>query len=818
MNPHCHLFRKARLCRNAAPLLKSFSFIAMLLICSVRLLAQEGTVSGSVRGPQQAGLPFATVNLRSAADSNQVKGGFSGENGVFNMKNIPYGRYFLTITNIGYAPVSTPVFELAEGKGTYDAGIITLIHTATTLKGLEVKAGKRVLEKKADRFVMNVAASTYQANDLLSIFKALPFMDVERETVTINGKSNLLVLVDNVPRPKESLDAIFASMIGQDIEKIEFITNPSAQYDGTADAVINIITKKGQLMGFTGSVIAGVSQGIYANGNAGVSFTYRKKKMVINGTLNYKGGDYLVQNYGYRVLTLHDRNIVLNETPWDLYKNRTFSGTLGLQYSLSTNHSVLAQVDGNYRSMLDGTRWHNQIGFSRELGKQPDSTLVALQRANSRTNITNYSFTYKGKLDASGKKISATIIYTPLDKRTMNQMEYQNVIDPAGKILSERPVVRNTNPSNSSIVVTQADAQLPFKNAWEASAGVKLSFSKLKSDPFQELLNADQHWSLIPALSFNNLYRERVLAAYAGLQKSFGKFSFNAGVRAEKTMMKVEGVYERNFTDLFPSLLLQQIFSKDYTMAFNYKRSINRPSFVELTPYRNYLDDYTVLEGNPGLQPQYTDLLNVNAGIKNKLFIDLDYSHSKDAFSQLPIQREDTTAWKVINLDVRNYMTTISYDYRLFPWWQGNAFVRGSYFETKGMLGKDLVTNDGLAMILGFSGTFSLPCDLKLDLTFNYRTPRSYGLAESRKRSFARLALKGNLMQKKLQYTISFSDIFKDDISGFNLTTPNLNSRFYTFSDSRRIGIGLVYNFGKNTVKAAQSQKLDNEELLNRAN
>ena len=72
-------------------------------------------------------------------------------------------------------------------------------------------------------------------------------------------------------------------------------------------------------------------------------------------------------------------------------------------------------------------------------------------------------------------------------------------------------------------------------------------------------------------------------------------------------------------------------------------------------------------------------------------------------------------------------------------------------------------------------------------------------------------------MHKKLEYTIAVSDIFKDDMSGFNLKTSNLQSRFYTFNDSRRISIGLVYNFGKNTVKTAADKKLENEDLLNRA-
>lgn len=799
-------------------LFKTISLVITLLLNCLLTYGQTGSISGSVKDQQNAGVPFATITLFVQADSNQLKGGFTDEKGAFHMKEVPYGRYFLKITNVGYKTITTPAFDIAAGKD-YNTGELKFEQISTMLKGLEVKSRKPVLEKKADRFVMNVTASSYQTNDLGSIFRAMPFMDVDADgAVKINGKSNVMILVDNVPRPKESLETIFASMTGQDIEKIEFITNPSAQYDGDADAVINIITKKGQLRGFTGSVIGGVSQGVYANGNAGLSFTLREKRIVLNGNLSAKGGDYYIENYGYRILNRQTQPLVLKETPWDLNKTVTLSGLLGLEYALSPNHTIMVQVDDNHRRQLDGSRWHNTIAFSNALDGRSDSVLLGLQRAHSRTTVTNYSLSYKGKLDSLGKRISATVIFTPVERLLANEMQYQNVVDADGKILTKRPVIRNTNPGKSSIWVGQVDAQLPFANAWEVDGGAKVSISALKSYPYQEELTADQNWAVIPEFTFSNVYRERILAAYAGLQKSFGKFSFNAAVRGEKTKMKVEGAYERNFTDLFPSLLLRQEFSKDYYMAFNYKRSINRPSFIQLTSYRSYLDDYTVLEGNPSLKPQYADQLNLNTGIKNKIFIDLDYVQNKNSFTQLPIQQGDTTVWKVINLNDKYYMATLSYDYHFTSWWTGSAFIRGSYYETNGLLGGEEIRSSGLSMLLGLAGTFSLPGDLKLDFTFNYRSPRPYGLAVAREKTFARLGLKGNFAQKRIQYTIFIADIFKDDIFGFNLKASNLQSRFYTFSDSRRLGIGLVYNFGKSTVKAAQNKKLENEELLNRTN
>lgn len=801
----------------AASLLKPLLLFAATLLYGAELLAQ-GSITGAVKDEQQKAVPFATINILKA-DSSRLRSSFTDDKGMFNVKDVPYGRYLLSITSVGFATAYTNSFELGANSASFDVGAVTLQKSAAGLKEVIVRSQKPVLEKKPDRFVMNVSAGTFQSTDLLNIFRALPFMDVEGESVTINGKSNVLVLVDNVPRPKETLSAVFQTMTGQDIEKIEFITNPSAQYDGSADAVINIITRKStQSMGFTGYARATVSQGIYANGNGGISFTQRARKLVLNGMLNVNGGNFLARNYGYRVLNLQSQKIVFNESPTDLFRNRTFSGALGLEYAINANHTLGAQVDGSFRRQLPGTRWFNRIEFSDAIGGEPDSVLVGLQHAHSRTNIVNYSVNYSGKLDSLGKRVSSSIVYTSITKRTVNEMQYQNIVDAQGNVLTELPVVRNTNPSKSAIVVMQVDVQLPFANKWQVNTGAKAGFSELESNPYQEAFTTDGKWAVLPGFAFNNLYKERIVAGYAGFQKSFGKFSFNTAVRVEKTMMRVEGVYERNFTDLFPSVLLQQKFSKSYQMALSYKRSINRPSFVELTPYRTYLDNYTILQGNPALRPQYTDAVNINANIKGKLFIDLDYSGSKDALSQLPRQNVDTTVWQFINLDAKYYSSTLTYNYKFVSWWQGNVLVRGTYYETDGRLSNDLIVNDGFAVIVGINSTVSLPRDLKLDVGFNYRSPRPYGLATSRERSFVRVGLKGNLMQNKLQYTITASDIFRNDISGFNLKTSNLQTRFYTFNDSRRISVGLVYNFGKKTVKAAADKRLENEDLLNRAN
>lgn len=794
---------------------KSVCFLLPLLFLMYYSHAQ-GLVKGEVTEDAGA-VPFASVSLLKQADSVTVARGFSDEKGKFVLKNVPYGQYLLLVSYVGFAPRYQGPFEVNATHPEPDAGKIILSRTSTTLNEMVVKSKQQVIERRADRFVMNMATSTFQTTNLMDIFRSLPFMDVEGADISINGKYNILVMVDNIPKPKETVSSILESMSGQDIEKIEFITSPSSRYDASAEAVINITTKKGQLQGLTGALKGNISQGIYANGNAGVDFTYRKQKLLVSGNLNYSLGDKLVQNNGYRVLQLDNKPVVLNETPVELFKNRTISGLVNIEYQLHARHTLSMVVDFNLKKVRPGTLWDNKVAFSKSINGATDSLLRSLQDVHGKTNIVNYSLNYRWKLDDMGKRMDAVVIYTPVDKLVVNEMRFQNVLSPEGDILTRRLVVRNTNPSHSSIMLGQLDWQLPFRNDWKVDAGVKYSFSELTSDPSQEARQGDL-WVISPDFTFHNKYVEHITAGYVNVQKTIAKTSISAGVRGEMTDMSVRGVYDRQFNNLFPSLIIQQSFSSDLQLTGTYRRTISRPSFMELTPYQYYLDDYTILAGNPGLKPLYSDLINLNTSIQNKLFIELEYMHNKNSFAQLPRQKGDTTIWQTINLNSKNYSANVSYNYDVVSWWQGNAFVRGTYYKADGLLGADEIGIDGFAWVFGINNTWSLPGDLKLDVTFNYRSPRAYGLATSRQRNFSRVALKGNLFNKKLQYVVSVADLFKEDINGFNLKTNNLQSRFYSYYDSRRVALGLVYNFGKRTVKAAPGKKLENEDILNRAN
>src|ERR1051325_3575377 len=76
-------------------------------------------------------------------------------------------------------------------------------------------------------------------------------------------------------------------MPAERIERVEVITNPSAEFraEGTG-GIINLITKKAQGAGRTGSLR--VNLGSSERANAGLSAGYNSRGMSVTGDLNYR--------------------------------------------------------------------------------------------------------------------------------------------------------------------------------------------------------------------------------------------------------------------------------------------------------------------------------------------------------------------------------------------------------------------------------------------------------------------------------------------------------------------------------------------------
>jgi hypothetical protein len=88
--------------------MKPFICVLLLIICTCFAKAQK--ITGYIKDTRQQPVPGATVLLQLAQDSSAIKVNASDINGYYTFSLVPPGKYFVTITNIGFSNGNSGTF------------------------------------------------------------------------------------------------------------------------------------------------------------------------------------------------------------------------------------------------------------------------------------------------------------------------------------------------------------------------------------------------------------------------------------------------------------------------------------------------------------------------------------------------------------------------------------------------------------------------------------------------------------------------------------------------------------------------------------
>lgn len=111
--------------------------------------------------------------------------------------------------------------------------------------------------------------------------------------ISLNGRAGVLVLIDgrSTYMSAQDLAAYLKSIPASNIDKIELIDNPSAKYDASGNAIINIRLRKNRSAGLTGNINSGFSQGMYFRSNNSVNLNYSRKKLNVFSNIGVSNAD-----------------------------------------------------------------------------------------------------------------------------------------------------------------------------------------------------------------------------------------------------------------------------------------------------------------------------------------------------------------------------------------------------------------------------------------------------------------------------------------------------------------------------------------------
>jgi hypothetical protein len=569
----------------------------------------DGKVSGKViDASTNQPVEYASVAIFRQRDSSLVTGVVTNTDGSFNMANLPYGRFYATVTFIGYKKKNVDNIMLVPNNKVASLGTIPLDPASTSLNEVVVVGNGNQIEYKIDKKVVNISQNIVASGgSVVDALQNTPSVETDVEgNLTLRGSSNYTVLIDGKPSVVQGSEALQQIPAGL-VQNVEIITNPSAKYDAEGSAgIINVIMKKQKVKGFNGSVSLTAGTNRKNNDNINLNYKYDKWNFTLGADLRDMG--FKMSNTSERFLFNEGDTIKEQYIDGSGQFSRKGKGlSAGIEYNLTDNSSL--SLTGRV-----GDRSFNRpmTAYYHDIYPMTDQNIYynSINSGNSKDGFYSFNLDYYLNLNDKGHQFSATAYYSGSDENDPSLTE-QDTTDASGAILKKYLQRVQENGLEKEFRL-KTDYVLPISDKIKLEAGLQsiLETSKVSHYLFEnEVENLGQRDQLD--------FSQNVNAGYVTFSSYTKLFDFQVGLRAENENRKVTQINLNQDTsvnriDLFPTIHLSKQRPWDLQVQLSYTRRLHRPRTWDLSPLKRYMDPQNVRVGNPGLLPEFTDAYELN--------------------------------------------------------------------------------------------------------------------------------------------------------------------------------------------------------------
>ena len=801
-----HLFRSLLPC------------LLFLLPCTC-VLAQTGTVIGQLQDADELAVAFANVALYQ--DSTLAKVETTDDAGLFRLSDLAPGDYRLSATYLGAPELSR---DITVGNGTLDLGVLHLQPAGVELAAATVTARRALVEIKPDRTVFNVQGTINAVGDNgLDLLRKAPGVTVDNnENINVLSRSGVLVYVDGkrLPITGTELANYLKNLTAEQIDRIDIITNPGAKYEAEGNAgIVDIRLRKAENEGANGTASYSATQGRYLRMNGSVSGNYRNKKLNAFGQIGAVDGT----NWNRIEFLTFQNNLRTEEYMRNINTWNNVNFRAGTDFFLSDRHTVGFLVGGQTQHGIQRTV--DNIGIAPTVGPI-DSILLAGSRADDdRDQLTanlNYRFT-----GAGNKTLNVDLDYGGFRNQSFRRQPNRYVTPDRSTTLLEITDNFDT-PIDIDIYTFKTDYEQPLAKG-QLGAGIRLS-RVATNNSFLVFSGAGNVTT--PNVDRSNLfdYTENVYAGYLSYAGSLSdRVNYTAGLRAEVTDAvgeltafngQTEPPVDLDYVSFFPSAGLTYVLNqqKGHTTALNYGRRINRPDYNVLNPFRNQASQLAFELGNPNLQPEIVDNLELGLTLAYRYNFKLAYSKTANQITRLigPDPNDDRAGF--ISWDNLAENTVISFNaalpFTVTPKWDAFVNLSASHIDNQADYGDGAVIDlQAFSYTIFTQNTFKLPWKLTGEIGGYFAGPGIWGGVFVYDESWSlNVGLQRTFLKEQLTVKLKAGDIFFQSgwsgVSNFNGQEGNGAGVF----DSRNVAVSMSYAFGNRKVKSRQRRTgLENE-------
>jgi outer membrane receptor protein involved in Fe transport len=772
----------------------------------------NGVISGKVIEKENGkALPYATISLHDLTEK-VIGGTTSSDDGSFKINNLSAGECKVKVSFIGFKDTTFTV-KIEENGNSVDLGILALAPDAVALKSAVVTAKVPVIEQKLDKIVMNVSeAVSTQGSNALDILKKAPGVSIDPSgNILLNG-SAVQVWIDGRPSnlSGQELEALLSGTDGSTIDKIEIIAHPSSRYDASGSGgIINIKTKKNFARGLSGSLRGSYNIAYddeYFHGTDGtLNLNYRGEKT--NTSISYSPR----YNQGFETIT----------TFTNMGSGITLDGVSALRFdntgqTLRISNDYFANKKNIFGFIVTGMISDGENYLRDKSGSLLKREGVLVEKTLSDINgnedfdyiSTNLNYT---RIFKEGQELTLNADYGYYDI-TKNSNQENLFYDGNGSINRTPDIFRSNSLQYINIVSFKADyEQVLFKN-YKMETGLKWARSITDNNLLREDFSSGS-WVKNNQLSSLFKYNEDISAAYISVARQVNaKLSAKAGLRAELTEAKGEWISadtisNKRYVNLFPTLFVGYNPNKNLRFGLSYTLRVRRPNFRQLNPFRMYIDATNAIEGNPDLDPQYSNQVSLSLGIKQYFNISLNGQFTNNAIINSPYFNTETGEKLIIweNFGKQNFMgASFSVtEYPVTKWFNLNANVfLASLSNSSGDYKSESLFSQAY-----LNTTFILPKNYKVEMIGTFQSGLPYGYFTVKPSGDLSLGVKKGVLQNKGTISLMVNDIFQTNKGRVELNHGSVEE--YTLNNhykSQRVTLTFNLRFGQS--KAIKKRKV----------
>jgi outer membrane receptor protein involved in Fe transport len=748
-----------------------------------------------VDAKSQNPIEFATIKLL-IGDSGQMLSGTSSMADGGILLSTESKIFSVEVSFIGFIPQQLSDFEVVNNK--VNLGIISLEEDTNQMNEVVVQAERSTTEFQLDKRVFNVGQDLSSTGaSALDVLNNVPSVTVTIEgQILLRGTGGVQVLINGKPSVLTSdggnaLGTVTADMI----DRVEVMTNPSAKYnaEGTS-GIINIVLKNEEKEGVNGSVT--LNTGVPNNHSLGFSLNKRTEKFNLFSQIGV-GKRTMPEDF-----ETNNSNSATGEkvqSQGNVEKNENFINViLGTDYFF--NDSNVITVSGNYAFEKEMETSKGDFDIYNGQG-----TYLSGWQRNETTKAANpkwqYEMQYKSDFSdeddhfllvsaigsSFAKDQSSTFINSPTYGEEVQSLEQ----------LSD-------NDFSQAEYTFQADYTKPIAEKLTLETGGQYFIQEVKNDYAISAFDSGE-WVVLPELSNNFFYDQKVLGLYGTGAYEGDKFGLKLGLRIESTnihtlLAETDEQNSQKFTNLFPTFHASYKVAKAFSMQGGYSRRISRPRFFDLNPFYNIRNTYSVSTGNPDLLPEYTDSYELTGILDHSLFslsASIYYRYITQTVEDVTIIQDDINITKPMNIGTNN-VTGLEVNGKMTPaeWWSISLDFNYNYFDRSGMYESAPFGFESNQWTGRLTNKFDLPADFSLEVVGDYRSSYQTFQRNISGYAMADIGIRKKIVKGKVIINLSVRDVFASRIS----ESETVNTDFYQYNYRQRgrfVTLGVSYGFGK---------------------